>query len=149
MYSTNTQSAIDTVFVALYNLFSRERLKIISHHYYHYSIFKHTGTAVISLANIHVAATKDSERGVEAMLRYLMESVQNIKWVGLNAQSYTVSTINGMKVGFTAVCVSHTECSQESFNIHSSLSPVKYHMNSFTVIVKKLREVKFVMNLFM
>ena len=79
------------------------------------------------------------------MFRYLMESVQNVKWVGLGAQSYVVSTINGMKVGFTAVCISHTECAQETaVNYQSPLSPVKYHMNTFTITVKKLQEVKFI-----
>jgi len=96
---------------------------------------------VVSLVNIAAAAAKDSEKGVDIVFRYLMESVQNIKWVGLGAQSYVVSNINGMKIGFIAVCVSHTECSQES-TIYSGLSPVKYHMDTFTFMVKKLREVK-------
>ena len=107
----------------------------------HSSIFKHTSTAVVSLVNVAVTAAKENERGIDIMFRYLVESVQNIKWVGLGAQSYVVSTINGMKVGFTAVCVSHTECAQETVNYQSSLSPVKYHMNTFTFTVKKLREV--------
>ena len=107
------------------------------------SIFKHTSTAVVSLVNVAVTAAKENDRGVDVMFRYLMESVQNIKWVGLGAQSYVVSTINGMKVGFTAVCISHSECAQETVNYQSSLSPVKYHMNTFTLTVKKLQEVKF------
>lgn len=76
------------------------------------------------------------------MFRYLMENVHSIKWVGLGAQSYVVSTINGMKVGFIAVCVLHTECAQESIN-YPSLSPVKYNEKTFTSMVKKLHEVIF------
>lgn len=108
--------------------------------YFHYSIFKHTNIAVVSLVNIAVAAAKDSERGADIMFHYLMESVQSIKWVGLGAQSYVMSTINGMKVGFIAVCVAHAECAQESVN-YASLSPVKYQVNTFTSMVKKLHEV--------
>ena len=108
----------------------------------HSSIFKHTSTAVVSLVNVAVTAVKENEGGVDIMFHYLLEYVQNIKWVGLGAQSYVVSTINGMKVGFTAVCVSHTECAQETVNYQQSLSPVKYQLNTFTFTVKKLQEVK-------
>ena len=107
------------------------------------SVFKHTSTAVISLVNVAANAVRDNEKGVDVMLRYLMEHVQSIKWVGLGAQSYVVSTINGVKVGFTAVCISHTECAQETVNYQSSLLPVKYHVYTFTFTVKKLREVNF------
>lgn len=94
----------------------------------------------MSLVNVAVPAAR--EGGIDTMFRYLMEHMQNIKWVGLAAQSYVVATINGMKIGFIAVCVSHTECAQETVS-YPSLSPVKYHENTFTVIVKKLREVNF------
>lgn len=110
----------------------------------HFSIFKHTSVAVISLVNVAVNAARDTGRGVDSMFRYLTDSVQNIKWVGLDAQSHVATTINGMKIGFIAVCVSHTECSQDTTNInYPSLAPVKYHANAFTSMVKKLREVKF------
>ena len=107
------------------------------------SVFKQTSTAVISLVNVAANAVKDNEKGVDAMLHYLMEHMQNIKWMGFGAQSYVMSTINGVKVGFTAVCISHTECAQETVNYQSSLLPVKYHVNTFTFTVKKLKEVNF------
>ena len=110
--------------------------------FYQHSIFRHTSTAVVSLVNVAIPATRDSDRGVDTMFRFLMEHMQSIKWVGLGAQSYVVSTINGMKIGFTALCVSHANCAQESTK-HPSLSPVKYNVKTFTSIVSKLREVKF------
>ena len=105
------------------------------------SIFKHTSTAVVSLVSVAVSVARENDRGVDTMFRFLMEHMQSIKWVGLAAQSYVVSTINGMKVGFTALCVSHADCAQESSK-HPSLSPVKYHEKMFTSLVNKLHEVK-------
>lgn len=75
------------------------------------------------------------------MLNYFKNSLQYLKWVGLSTHSSVTCNINGIKVGFVAVCMPHADCSHESTTNHQSLAPVKYHKESFQSTVKQLHSV--------
>jgi len=105
-----------------------------------FSIFKYTSVGVVSLVNAGIK--NDDAMGIHSMLNYFKSSLQNLKWVGLSAQSYVICEINGIKVGFIAVCMPHADCSHESTpNNYQSLAAVKYHRESFQSTVKQLHVV--------
>lgn len=95
---------------------------------------------MVSLVNAGIK--NDDAIGIHSMLNYFKKSLQNLKWVGLSAQSYVICDVNGIKVGFIAVCMPHADCSHDStLNNHQSLAPVKYHKESFQSTVKQLHVV--------
>ncbi|XP_065883300.1 uncharacterized protein [Dysidea avara] len=100
-------------------------------------IFKYTEVSVVSLVNTPIK--NEDTMGIPSMLNYFKNSLQNLKWVGLSAQSYVICDVNGIKVGFIAVCMPHTDCSHDPTpNKYQSLAPVIYHKESFQSTVKQL-----------